>query len=26
VQPAGRTAMAAADWWRGAGREGMVAR
>ena len=26
VQPAGRTAMAAADWWRGAGREGAVAR
>ena len=26
VQPAGRTPMAAADWWRGAGREGAVAR
>ena len=26
VQPAGRTAMAAADWWRGAGRAGAVAR
>lgn len=26
VQPAGRTAMAAADWWRGAGRDGAVAR
>ena len=26
VQPAGRTAMSAADWWRGAGRDGMVAR
>lgn len=25
VQPAGRTAMAAADWWRGAGRDGAVA-
>ena len=25
VQPAGRTAMAAADWWRGAGRAGMAA-
>lgn len=26
VQPAGRTAMSAADWWRGAGRDGAVAR
>jgi methionyl-tRNA formyltransferase len=26
VQPGGRTAMAAADWWRGAGNEGAVAR
>lgn len=26
VQPAGRTAMAAADWWRGAGREWAMAR
>jgi methionyl-tRNA formyltransferase len=26
VQPAGRTAMSAADWWRGAGRAGAVAR
>lgn len=26
VQPAGRTAMAAADWWRGAGQAGAVAR
>jgi methionyl-tRNA formyltransferase len=26
VQPAGRTAMSAADWWRGAARDGMVAR
>lgn len=26
VQPAGRTAMAAVDWWRGAGRDGAVAR
>jgi methionyl-tRNA formyltransferase len=26
VQPAGRTAMSAADWWRGAGVERMVAR
>ncbi|MFB2556038.1 methionyl-tRNA formyltransferase [Herbiconiux liangxiaofengii] len=26
VQPAGKKAMAAADWWRGAGAEGMVAR
>ncbi|KQM83350.1 methionyl-tRNA formyltransferase [Agromyces sp. Leaf222] len=25
VQPAGRTGMAAADWWRGAGRDGVVA-
>ncbi|WP_227820276.1 methionyl-tRNA formyltransferase [Agromyces aureus] len=25
VQPAGRTGMAAADWWRGSGRDGMVA-
>jgi len=26
VQPAGRTAMAAGDWWRGAGRTGVTAR
>jgi methionyl-tRNA formyltransferase len=26
VQPAGRTAMPAADWWRGSGRDGVVAR
>jgi methionyl-tRNA formyltransferase len=26
VQPAGRTAMSAADWWRGSGRDGAVAR
>ncbi|WP_173924126.1 methionyl-tRNA formyltransferase [Agromyces sp. Marseille-P2726] len=26
VQPAGRTAMSAADWWRGSGRAGAVAR
>ena len=26
VQPAGRTAMPAGDWWRGAGRDGVVAR
>jgi methionyl-tRNA formyltransferase len=26
VQPSGRTAMAAADWWRGAAREQAVAR
>ncbi|WP_136706866.1 methionyl-tRNA formyltransferase [Agromyces sp. H66] len=26
VQPAGRTAMSAADWWRGAGRDRAVAR
>ena len=26
VQPASRTAMSAADWWRGSGREGVVAR
>lgn len=26
VQPAGRTAMPAGDWWRGAGRDGLVAR
>jgi len=26
VQPAGRTAMPAVDWWRGAGRDGAVAR
>jgi methionyl-tRNA formyltransferase len=26
VQPAGRTAMAAADWWRGAARDRAVAR
>jgi methionyl-tRNA formyltransferase len=26
VQPAGRTSMAASDWWRGTGREGLVAR
>jgi methionyl-tRNA formyltransferase len=26
VQPAGKKPMAAADWWRGAGAEGMVAR
>ncbi|MDR6907377.1 methionyl-tRNA formyltransferase [Agromyces sp. 3263] len=26
VQPAGRTAMAAADWWRGSGRADVVAR
>lgn len=25
VQPAGRTGMAAADWWRGSGRDGVVA-
>ncbi|MEV1129495.1 methionyl-tRNA formyltransferase [Agromyces sp. NPDC049794] len=26
VQPAGRTAMPAGDWWRGTGRDGLVAR
>ncbi|HEU0182483.1 MAG TPA: methionyl-tRNA formyltransferase, partial [Agromyces mariniharenae] len=26
VQPAGRTAMSAADWWRGSGRDGAAAR
>lgn len=26
VQPAGRTAMPAGDWWRGVGRDGVVAR